>query len=244
MPDEEQFELSEPEEKGIEVEEAEVIEPEGYLAELSKPEIRKAPLESSAAFIGTKHTSYYINHVINCLNIFNECELKARGNAISNAVFVSEMIQSLYTGRLNYEEVKIYTQNLNGNLVSAINIKLSKKRVKGISNRPLVQNKDTLMYVGRKLSELEYNLIAQRILNSHGTCIIQARGRFISKTAEVCEMIIRKSQNSVVYEEVLLYVDELEGHPISAISVKLSTSRKSSIKLGIEYQLGGSIFDL
>jgi len=227
-PEEEQFELSEQKELKIEEEETEGIKPKIILPKLSKPKIQKAPLESSAAFIGTKYTSYYINHVINCIITFNECELKARGKAISNAVFLSEMVQSLYTGRLNYEEVKIYTQNLNGKFVSAINIKVNTKKVKISSRMPSVENKDTLMYVGGKLSEWKYNKIAQRKLNSYGTCIIQARGRYISKTADVCEMIIRESRNSVNYEEILLYIDELEGRPVSAISVKLSTSRKKT----------------
>lgn len=242
-PEEKQFELSELNKIEIEEEETDVTGPKVSVPKFSKLKIQKAPLESSAAFIGTKRTSYYINHVLNCINTFNKCELKARGNAISNAVFVSEMVQSIYTGRLNYEEVKIYTQNLNGKFVSAINVKLNTKKVKTISRRPSVKNKDTLMYVGGKLSEWKYNKIAQKILNSHGICIIQARGRYISKTAVVCEMIIRKSQNSINYEEILLYIDELEGHPVSAISVKLSTSRKKK-KLGVKYQVGGSIFDL
>jgi len=71
--------------------------------------------EESTVYIGKKATMNYVLAVVSQLNAGcdNVC-IKARGRAISRAVDVAEIVRRRFVQGLNYQEVKIATEQLPG----------------------------------------------------------------------------------------------------------------------------------
>ncbi|MHA1684808.1 MAG: DNA/RNA-binding protein AlbA [Candidatus Heimdallarchaeaceae archaeon] len=71
------------------------------------------------------------------------------------------------------------------------------------------KNDSQTIFIGKKPT-INYVLVAVTVLNQEGTCVIQARGRQISKAVDVAEITRRKFlQNLVEVQSVAIGSEEL-----------------------------------
>lgn len=88
------------------------------------------PKGESAVYIGSRPTMNYVMAVIINFDKSKFCSVKARGNAISKAVDVCEIVKNRFMKGLTYRGITLSTEQVTGkdgkeSNVSAIEIKLS-----------------------------------------------------------------------------------------------------------------------
>ena len=86
--------------------------------------------EENAVFVGRRPTMNYVMATMMVLNKGVECNVKARGRAISHAVDVCEILKNRFLKGTEYKEIILSTEQLEGengqsNNVSSIEIVLT-----------------------------------------------------------------------------------------------------------------------
>ncbi len=98
--------------------------------EKGKGKREREPGQENAVFVGRRPTMNYVMAVMMVLNKGEACTVKARGRAISHAVDICEILKNRFMKGVEYEEIRISTEQLKGedgreNNVSSIEIVLS-----------------------------------------------------------------------------------------------------------------------
>ena len=88
------------------------------------------PKGDTAVYVGSRPTMNYVMAVIMNFNKGKFCSVKARGNAISKAVDVCEIVKNRFMKDVTYRGIDLSTEQVTGKdgketNVSAIEIKLS-----------------------------------------------------------------------------------------------------------------------
>ncbi|MGQ4873601.1 MAG: DNA-binding protein Alba [Promethearchaeia archaeon] len=91
--------------------------------------------QENAVYVGRRPTMNYVMATMMILNRGEECTVKARGRAISHAVDVCEILRNRFLKGIEYKEIKLSTEQLEGengqnNNVSSIEIVLSPPKKK------------------------------------------------------------------------------------------------------------------
>jgi len=97
--------------------------------EKGKGKREREPGQENAVFVGRRPTMNYVMAVMMVLNKGEACTVKARGRAISHAVDICEILKNRFMKGVEYEEIRISTEQLKGedgreNNVSSIEIVL------------------------------------------------------------------------------------------------------------------------
>lgn len=193
-----------------------------------------------------------INYAIHWLKSENNCKIEARGIYITRAVILCETLRNFYFNDLHYENVSLNTQRKkeDGKYITGIEISLNTTANQENLELQVVPNEDIGMYVGRKQQKI-YLARAEKVLKQNGYCKIKARGRFISKTATICERLKNYHKRKIICEEIILYTEILDGKNISAIYIKIANpifkkleKDKFKLKIGKKIYVGNRVFEL
>lgn len=93
------------------------------------------------------------------------------------------------------------------------------------------ESESQTIYIGKKPT-INYVLVAVTVLNQEGSCVIQARGRQISKAVDVAEITRRKfMQNLVEVEKVVIGSEELANdenpnNPKTVSTIEINLRKK------------------
>ncbi len=182
--------------------------------------------ELTHEFIRDNPTKKSILHASKWINTKGKCKILAQELCITRAVILSETLRNFYfKDQINYGSIRFNTQiNENGIKKTGIEINLIKKPTIEKFNKKLPSNEDIGMFVGHKFLD-RYIFHANRVLDKKGYCKIKARGRLIPKTGKICESLknSRNSRNSsIIYDDIVLYMENIEGNNVVAIYIKIS----------------------
>ena len=153
--------------------------------------------EENVVYIGKKPTMNYVLAVVTQFNSGQKkVTIKARGNAISRAVDVAEIVRNRFMPDISEpsgESIKIGSEELSNedgtkSKVSFIQISAKTDASSKDSEKASIDSKDNVIYIGKKPT-MNYVLAVVTQFNSGQKKVtIKARGNTISKAVDVMEI--------------------------------------------------------